>query len=136
MIGLVDTGQARDMTPTNPHLKTAEARVLTSDLPLEMVVGQSGVGRLWVENAGLDSWMHTGRGAYLEAIIDGQRITARTRHDTHPGGRAHFAFSIPRFLRAGEVQVVLKVKLESQWRALRPTKVLLTMTHLIQVRQP
>src|SRR5262249_14256982 len=136
MVGLADDGLVRDMTSTNPHVKVAGARVLTADLPRKMLVGHPAVGRLWVENSGHDSWMHIGRGAYLEAIIDGERITVRARHDTQPGGRAHFVFPIPRFLHAGEAQLLIQVKLESNWRALRSSKVLLTMKHLIQIRQP
>jgi predicted aldo/keto reductase-like oxidoreductase len=138
MVGLKEAGLARDMSAAapNPHVNAAGARVLTADLPREMVVGQPGVGRLWVENAGRDSWMRIGRGAYLEAIVDGKRIKARARHDTHPGGRAHFVFSIPPFLHAGEAQLFIQVKLEPNWRALRPTKVLLTMDHFVQVQRP
>lgn len=138
MIGLKEAGLARDMTATtpNPHVSAAGARVLTADLPREMVVGQPGVGRLWIENSGRDSWMQVGRGAYLEAIVEGQRVIARARHDTHPGGRAHFVFSIPPFLQAGEARLLVKVKLEPNWRALRLTKVLLTMNQLVRIRQP
>jgi len=138
MVGLKAAGLAREISATTPnaHENADGARLLTANLPREMVVGQRGVGRLWVENSGRDSWMHIARGAYVEAIVDGQRIIARARHDTHPGGRAHFVFSIPPFLQAGEAQLFIKVKLEPNWRALRPTKVLLTMNHLVRIRQP
>jgi hypothetical protein len=136
MIGLVDAGQARGMGATTPDSndKAHRARILTADLPREMATGQPGVGRLWVENSGRDSWMHRDRGAYVEAIIDGKRVTARARHDAHPGGRAHFVFPIPPFVHAGEVQLLIRVKLESKWSTLRPAKVLLTMNHLIRIR--
>jgi len=138
MVGLRETGLAREMGArmTNTHVEVTGARILTADLPREMVVGQGGVGRLWVENSGPDSWMHVARGAYLEAMVDRLRIIVRARHDTHPGGRAHFVFSIPPFLKAGEAELCIKVKLEPNWRALRPTKVLLTMNHVLQIRQP
>jgi predicted aldo/keto reductase-like oxidoreductase len=132
MSGLVAAGLARDMSGTPPE----EARVLTADLPRDLIVGQHSVGRLWVQNAGRDSWMHAGRGAYVEAMIDGRRTITRARQDTPPGGRTHFVFSIPPFSQAGESQISIKVKLDSNWRALQPTRVLLTMNHLIQIRQP
>jgi predicted aldo/keto reductase-like oxidoreductase len=136
MMNLADAGLARDMSATKPNMHGRGARLLTADLPREMVVGQAGVGRLWIENSGRDSWIHTGRGAYLEAILDGQRVIVRARHDTHPGGRVHFVFSIPRYLQAGEAQLFIKVRLASNWRALQPGKVLLTMNHSIKIRQP
>jgi hypothetical protein len=136
MVGLADASLARDMSVRSPNpVRDAQARVLTADLPREMAVGQSGVGRLWVENSGRDSWTHASRGAYLEAICDGHRTIARARHDVHPGGRAHFVFSIPPFLHSGDAQLSIRVKLDSNWRALRPTTVMVAMNHLIQIRQ-
>ena len=138
MLDLKEAGLARDMSAPRPNAQgsAAGARILTADLPAEMVVGQPGVARLWVENSGRDSWAHLGRGAFVEAIIDGRRVVARARQDTHPGGRVHFVFSIPPFSQAGEAQLFMKVKLEPDWRALRPTKVLLTMNHLVRILEP
>jgi predicted aldo/keto reductase-like oxidoreductase len=138
MLGLKEAGLARDMSATmpNPQGDTAGARVLTADLPREMLVGRPEVARLWVENSGRDSWMLVGGGAFVEATIDRRRIVARARHDTHPGGRVHFVFSIPPFSQAGEAQLCIKVKLAPDWRALRPTKVLLTMNHPLRILEP
>ena len=138
MLALKEAGLARDMSATMPSRRAnaAGARVLTADLPREMVVGQPGVARLWVENTGRDSWMQAGRGAFVEAIANNRRLAARMRQDTHPGGRAHFVFSIPPFLQAGDVELLIEVKLEPNWRALRPAKVLLTMNHPVRILEP
>ena len=138
MLGLKDAGLVRDMsaiTP-NPRVNMAGARMLAADLPQEMIVGQPGVARLWVENVGRDSWIQSRQGAYVEAIIDGRRIIARPRKDTPPADRVHFVFSIPPFSQTGQAQLFIKLKLESDWRALRPAKVLLTMNHSVRICQP
>ena len=114
----------------------AGARMLAANLPQEMIVGQPGVARLWVENVGRDSWIQSRQGAYVEAIIDGRRIIARPRKDTPPADRVHFVFSIPPFSQTGQAQLFIKLKLESDWRALRPAKVLLTMNHSVRICQP
>ena len=138
MLGLKDAGLVRDMsaiTP-NPRVNMAGARMLAANLPQEMIVGQPGVARLWVENVGRDSWIQSRQGAYVEAIIDGRRIIARPRKDTPPADRVHFVFSIPPFSQTGQAQLFIKLKLESDWRALRPAKVLLTMNHSVRICQP
>jgi predicted aldo/keto reductase-like oxidoreductase len=101
MLDLKEAGLARDMSAPRPNAQgsAAGARILTADLPAEMVVGQPGVARLWVENSGRDSWAHLGRGASLRLSSTGGRVVARARQDTHPGGRVHFVFSIPPFRR-------------------------------------
>jgi len=137
MTDLKEAGLARDMGATSAaQMNGAVARLLTADLPRVMVVGQPAVGRLWVENSGHDSWVYAARGAYVEAIVDRQRIIARARHDTHPGGRAHFVFSIPPFSQAGEAQLLIRVKLEADWRVLKPPKVMMTMNHSMQICEP
>jgi glutamate-1-semialdehyde aminotransferase len=75
------------------------ARVLQCDVPSQLTVRTSAVGKLFVENAGTRSWFpeknpHRSAVALELTVGSGPPTRVFARHEIHPGGRGHFVFEV------------------------------------------
>jgi predicted aldo/keto reductase-like oxidoreductase len=76
-------------------------QVVSREVPPHLNRGQVGIVRLYVHNAGEETWTPS---SMVLAVVEAGKLDQqiRLRHDVEPGMRTHFAFELKSFQMAGE----------------------------------
>jgi hypothetical protein len=110
-------------------------RIVSREIPLRLRIRELGICRLWIENAGRDSWLSfltqpqaTGSLA-LVVFRNGSRIyKIPLKHDVGPGQRTHFTFELQAPRRPGRYTLQLSLMTISRWKRLTNSTPLLKET--------